>query len=157
MKRLIALSGVFFAATCVIATAAIAADNNNQDDPLNGRTQALIVRTLERRLNVTDAQRTQIREILVAERPTLQSLAERAAAERGALRAEEAQGFDEQKVRAFAAAHQQTATDLFVEREKLRAGIVAVLTPEQRQKLDGLRAQWGSRMLDRLSTLGDQL
>jgi protein CpxP len=155
MKKLILLSTVLFVTSCVIATAAIA--NDNQDDPMNGRAHGFILRGIEHKLAITDAQRTQIKQILATERPAIQTLAAQVEEQRKALRVSEGAGFNEQKVRAFAAEHQQTATDVLVEREKVRSEILQVLTAEQKQKLEAMRAQWSGQFVDRLSTLGDQL
>jgi Spy/CpxP family protein refolding chaperone len=114
-----------------------------------------VAHRLEHKLNLTDAQRTQLRAILQAERPTIQALAVRLRNENQQLTARDT--FDEAFVRSVAAQHDATMTDVLVEREKVRTEVLQVLTPEQRAKLKQLRAAMSERLATRLTNAPDQL
>jgi protein CpxP len=148
MKRILIASALSL--TLIAAASA-------QDAGLNASTPAptRAIQRIERRLNVTDAERTQIKAILQQERPALTQLHTQRAAER----AEMAQlaTFDEAHARAIAAKYAQTDADAAVEREKLRSELFAVLTPAQQQRVQQLRARLWAAIDDRLPTLGDNL
>jgi Spy/CpxP family protein refolding chaperone len=65
--------------------------------------------------------------------------------------------FDEAHVRAIAARYAQTETDALVEREKLRSGLFAVLTPAQQLRIQKLRSRLRAAIDARLTTAGDNL
>ncbi|HWA95353.1 MAG TPA: Spy/CpxP family protein refolding chaperone [Terracidiphilus sp.] len=115
----------------------------------------IVIRHVERELALTDAQRDQIKTILKTEQPNIESLAARAHEAQKELHS--AQGFDEASVRNFARQNEATTEDILVEREKVRSEILAVLTPEQRQKAELMREQSYRRFMQRLNTIGDQL
>jgi Spy/CpxP family protein refolding chaperone len=112
-----------------IALTASAAAFQDQDGWMQRRVSGLFIHGVERELNITDAQRMQIRTILQTEKPTILMLAERARQERTELVSR--QTFDEAYVRSFAQQHESTAEDALVERERVRTEILQVLTPEQ--------------------------
>jgi protein CpxP len=145
MKRIV-LSTVL---SLAFSTAAFA-----QDAPNSTRAIPALHR-IEQRLHVTDEQRAQIKTILEQERPTLTQLH----TQREAERAEMAQlaTFDEAHVRAIAARYAQTETDALVEREKLRSGLFAVLTPAQQLRIQKLRSRLRAAIDARLTTAGDNL
>jgi protein CpxP len=148
MKRILIASALSL--TLIAAASA-------QDAGLNASTPAptRAIQRIERRLNVTDAERTQIKAILQQERPALTQLH----TQREAERAEMAQlaTFNDAQTRAILARYAQTNADVAVEAEKLRLELRAVLTPEQQQRLEQLRKRFGATVDDRLSTLGDNL
>lgn len=119
------------------------------------RTSGLLVHIAERRLNLTDAQRGQIRTILKTEQPTIQTLAMRVHQEQQELLAQPE--FNEAFVRSYAQQHEATLEDVLVEREKVRQAMLAVLTPEQRARARQLRASMFERFYDRLPMLGDEI
>ncbi len=127
-----------------------------QDD--NGwfaqRASGMMIRRIERQLNLTDDQIQRIKTILQTERPEIQQLTARVHEERLQL---EVQPYDEATVRAFAQQHESTLEDVMVEREKVRTEIQQVLTPEQRKQTAEMRETLYARFVDRLTTLGDQL
>lgn len=91
---------------------------------------------LAHRLDLTDAQRAQSKEILAKERPTLQPLLQQLAQTRHQLRQfEEGGTFDEAQVRAIAGQQAQTLTELTVQKARIEAELVKILTPEQKAKL----------------------
>jgi Spy/CpxP family protein refolding chaperone len=114
-----------------------------------------MIRRIEGQSALTEAQRTPIKKILQAEKPRMIALAEKAEHER--LQLDAHQGFDESYVRTFARQHVSTMEDAMLEREKVRAAIWQILTPEQQQTADHIRADMRARFFERLSTVGDQL
>ncbi len=113
------------------------------------------VRHIMSELNITDQQREQIKQILKDEKPNIQALVQRAEAERGELRAEN--NFDEAKVRGIAESNSALYVDAIVEREKVRAKIFAVLTPEQRTKVNKMMEECHGVMQEKLENLGEEL
>ena len=138
-----------------IAMVASAATFQDEDGWMQRRVSGLFIHKIERELNITDAQRTQIKTILQTEKPAILALAERARQERTQLSSR--QTFDEAYVRSFARKHESTVEDAMVEREKVRTELWQVLTPEQQQKAEQIREDLRSRFFERLTTIGDQL
>lgn len=149
MWLLICVAGVLGAGFAVSAAAL-----QNDEGWMPPRMAGLVVRRMERRLNLSEDQRQKIKTILRTEKPVIQSLAERVHTEREEL---EAQPYNEAVVRAFAQQHETTLEDLLVEREKVRSEIQAVLTPEQRKRAAAMRGTLYGRFVERLSSLGDEL
>ena len=92
-------------------------------------------------LNLTDAQKTQIKSIWAAERPAITPLLRQVLNGCDEMSSANANGnFDEGKSRAIADKEAAAVSQLFVERERLISKIYnEVLTPEQRVKADQLR------------------
>jgi len=103
-------------------------------------------------LNLSDAQRAQIKSMWQAERPTVASLVNELASEGKEMDTATAQGnLDESKVQAIAARQGETIAKLLVEKERLKSKVyTTVLNPEQRVKADQLQKTWHSR-LDRVA------
>lgn len=103
-------------------------------------------------LNLSDAQKSQIKSVWQTERPTISALMHEFTAENKEMDAATTQGnLDESKVQEIADRQGTTVSKLLVERERLKAKIYTnVLTPEQRTKADELQARWHSR-LDRIA------
>ncbi|MFL6437360.1 MAG: Spy/CpxP family protein refolding chaperone [Terriglobales bacterium] len=106
-------------------------------------------------LDLTDAQKMQIKTIWAAERPTVTPLVRQLLNQCGEMSAADTSGsFDEAKARAIADKQTATISQLFVERQRLISKIYNdVLTPEQRVKADHLRERMHGRIegvLDRL-------
>lgn len=152
MKKMWMVMGAGSALAVMLTISAAAVEQ--QDGLLAPRAAGMLVRHMERRLNLTDDQRQRIRAIVKAEQPTIAALATRVHEERAQM---EAQPYDEAAVRAFVEQHASTAEDVIVEREKVRAEIQAVLTPEQRKKAAEMRESLYMRFVERLTTLGDQI
>jgi periplasmic protein CpxP/Spy len=142
--------------SCVLGVGLVAsaAALQQEDGLLPQRAAGLLVRHMERRLNLTGDQRERIKAILKSEQPAIQLLAARVHAEREQM---ESQPYDEVAMRSFVQHHETTMEDVVVEREKVRAEIQAVLTPEQRKMSAEMRESLYARFVERLSTLGDQL
>jgi Spy/CpxP family protein refolding chaperone len=103
-------------------------------------------------LNLSDAQRSQIKSMWQAERPAIASLVKELASEDKDMDSVTAQeNLDESKVQAIAAREGETIAKLLIEKERFRSKVYAtVLNPEQRTKADELQKTWHSR-LDRIA------
>jgi Spy/CpxP family protein refolding chaperone len=87
-------------------------------------------------LDLTDAQQAQARQIMDAERPKLKPLMDQVAEGHRQMHALASTGkFDEAKVRALASQQAQAMTELMVQKARIHAQMVALLTPEQKTKL----------------------
>lgn len=153
MKRsLVAIGSVSILGFALVASA-FALQN---DGPwFRQRAAGMFVRRIERQLNITDAQREQIRTILKTEQPTITALAARVRQEQ--LQLNSGDTFDEASVRAFAREHVSTTEDVLVEREKVRTEIMQVLTPDQRKEAEQIRRKFSFQLAERLSAISDQL
>jgi Spy/CpxP family protein refolding chaperone len=103
---------------------------------------------IAQQLQLTDAQKTQIKTLWDAEKPTMLPLVQQLAEAHKQMLAITANGaFDQDKVAAIANRQTQTLARLMVEKEKLQSQIYnQVLTPEQRAKADQLRQTHAARM-----------
>lgn len=132
----------------VIAVVAIAvAQTSMHRDGCPGR-HGHLMRFLVKKLQLTDAQQTQIKSIWQAKKPTIQPLLQQLAGGRQEMLALTANGsFDEAKVRTLANQQAQTLAQLTVEKERLISQVYnQVLTPDQRTKFDQMRAQQVQRL-----------
>jgi protein CpxP len=112
-----------------------------------GHRRGMIMRHIARQLNLTDAQKAQIKQIWQAEKPAIQPLMQQLADNRKQLVLAATSGqFDEAKVQSLASQQSQVLAQLTVERVKIANKVYNLLTPEQRTKADQLRDQWLSRM-----------
>ena len=102
---------------------------------------------LTHRLDLSDEQQTQAKQILAKEKPTVQPLLQQLALTRHQLRQfEEGGTFDEAQVRAIAGQQAQTLTELTVQKARIEAELVKVLTPEQKAKLTQMMDRREQRM-----------
>lgn len=119
---------------------------------LAGNPEKLIEHALNRAtvvLDLTDTQKTQIKAIIEAEKPVVQPLLMQLAANRQELLKVSDNGqFNETQVQAIAAKQGQTMSQLIVEKERVKAQVYAVLTPEQRAKAKKMRDQFMDRFQD---------
>ena len=92
-----------------------------------------------RELNLTDAQREQVRQIVDSRQQETRAIGERAMAARQALRtATTSPSFDEALVRAKAAEVAAIDADMAVARARIFADVFQILTPEQQAKVKEL-------------------
>lgn len=93
-------------------------------------------------LNLTDTQKSQMKEIFAKEKPALQPLMQQMGQSRQQLRQLEMSGtFDEAQVRTLAAQQSQTMTELTVERARIHSEMMQVLTADQKTQLAQLLQQ----------------
>jgi periplasmic protein CpxP/Spy len=97
-------------------------------------------------LDLTDAQQAQMKDILAKEKPTIRPLIQQLGQGRQQMKQlEQAGTFDESKVRAAASAQAQTMTELMVQKARIKSELMAVLTPDQKDKLAKFEARRQAR------------
>jgi Spy/CpxP family protein refolding chaperone len=102
-------------------------------------------------LDLTDAQKAQVKAIMAKEQPTLQPLMQQATQGHSQLRDLVMSGaFDEAKARELVSQQTQTMTELVVQHARIASEMVQVLTPEQKTKLTALISQHEQRMTNRM-------
>lgn len=102
------------------------------------------------RLNLSDEQKTQIKTILADSKTRVKPLMEEMRAQHETLEALGTDGqFDAERVEAAANAQTAASKQLIVEKEKTKAAVFAVLTPEQRTQAAALKNEFKGRMKDR--------
>lgn len=101
-------------------------------------------------LSLTDAQRAEIRGTIESSRASSEPLREQLRATRRALRdAMTREVVNESEIRALSAQIAPLEAEAAVQRAHTHAAIVTVLTPDQRDELDALRAEARERIRDR--------
>jgi Spy/CpxP family protein refolding chaperone len=99
-------------------------------------------------LNLSNAQRQQIRSLWHAERPAVSGLIHEFSAESKEMDHATANGnFNESRVQEIASRQGTTLSKLLVEKEHFTTKIyTSVLSPEQRTKADKLQSRWHERL-----------
>jgi Spy/CpxP family protein refolding chaperone len=124
----------------------------HESGPRHVRLSRRIRAYIASQLDLTEAQKTEIKAILDAERPTIEPLVRQLVGTRKELRSVTDSGqFDESQVRALAEQQAQTITELIVAKERVKSKVYAVLTPEQRDKAAQMRARFEDRVRHWLS------
>ena len=97
-------------------------------------------------LDLTDAQQAQMKDILAKEKPAIRPLMQQLAQGHQQMKQfEQAGAFDEAKVRAIASQQTQTMTELMVQKARIKSELMAVLTPEQKDKMAQHEARRAAR------------
>ena len=128
------------------APAAVAA-NSTDDGPLAHPMARRVFARVASELKLTDAQQTEIKQIVRDELAAARPLFEKLRENRKLLREAGAGGgqFDEARVRSLAAEQGQTLSELIVAKERAKAKIFNVLTPEQRERAGELLDRFEER------------
>jgi len=106
---------------------------------------------LARKLDLTDAQQAQVKDILTKEKPTFQPLMLQMAQNHQQMRQMVmGTGFDEAKVRELASQQTQTMTELTVQRARVASELLQVLTPDQKAKLTTMINEHEQRFMNRM-------
>jgi len=106
---------------------------------------------LARKLDLTDAQQAQVKEIMAKEKPTFQPLMLQMAQNHQQMRQlVMSSGFDEAKVRELASQQTQTMTELTVQRARVASELFQVLTPDQKTKLTAIINQHEQRFMNHM-------
>jgi len=109
-------------------------------------------------LELTEAQRQQIRQLTEQHRTAVGPLLEReGAAVVARQQAIEALPVDEGRIRAASEELAQVQAELAVQRARLQSGVYALLTPEQQQRARQLRAQREGRMKERQDRMRERM
>ena len=104
-----------------------------------------------RKLDLTDAQQTPVKDIIAKERPTIRPLMLQMAQTHQQLRQLVMNsGFDEAKVRELASQQAQNTTELTVQRARIASELLQILTPEQKTKLTTLINQHEQRFINHM-------
>jgi Spy/CpxP family protein refolding chaperone len=102
-------------------------------------------------LDLTAAQKAQMKAIMTKEKPGLQPLMQQASQGHSQLRELVMSGnFDEGKARELASQQSQTMTELAVQHARIASEMVQVLTPDQKTKLNTLITQHEQRIMNRM-------
>jgi protein CpxP len=112
---------------------------------------------IAKELNLTDAQKAQIKTMMQAQRTTLRPLMQQMATNRKAMLTATSNGtFNQAQVQTVANQQAQLMAQLTVQRESLKHDIYTqVLTPDQRAKADQMRAKQLERIDQRLQKLSE--
>jgi periplasmic protein CpxP/Spy len=104
------------------------------------RGQGAFLAHLSRKLDLSQGQQDEVKQMWQAEKPAIVPLVQQLAqAHKQMVQAENGGNFDQAKVTAIANQQAQVLSQLIVEKEKLTAKFYAILTPEQRNKFDTMR------------------
>ena len=104
-----------------------------------------------RKLDLTDAQQAQVKDIMTKEKPTIQPMIlQMAQGHQQLQQLVMSGGFDEAKVRTLASQQTQTMTELTVQRARIASELYQVLTPDQKTKLTDLINQHQQRLMNHL-------
>jgi protein CpxP len=97
-------------------------------------------------LDLSDAQRAQMRAVMQKERPTLKPLMQQLRQEHEQLKPYAEGAYDEVKVRALAAQHAQAVLELTVQETRIHNELFQLLTPDQQAKMKEFEANREERM-----------
>jgi protein CpxP len=107
------------------------------------------------KLDLTDAQQAQVKDIMTKEKPTIQPMMLQMAQSHRQLRQLVMSGsFDEAKVRELASQQTQTMTELTVQRARIASELYQILTAEQKTKLTDLVNQHEQRFMNHMQGQG---
>lgn len=102
-------------------------------------------------LDLTQAQQDQSKAIMEKEKPVIQPLMKQLMQAHKDLSSMEDSGtFDENKIRALVAQNTPALTDLLVQKARIHAELMQILTPDQKTKLLQIKAKHESRMMDHM-------
>lgn len=140
------LAGLLVAGTLALPTAVLAHRGDSFGyGPMGGKSESHRMMGL-RGLDLTEAQREQVFKLRHEQAPALREKREAVRKAQQALRElATAPTFDSARARELADAQGKAMADAALLRAETMNRMVAVLTPEQRAKLDELRAQRGHR------------
>lgn len=99
-----------------------------------------------RQLDLTDAQREQMKAIMQKERPTIQPLMQQERSFDQQLRQYAEGTYDEAKVRTLATQQSQVQAELAVQRTRIHNELYQVLTTDQQAKLKEIEAEHAARI-----------
>ncbi len=102
------------------------------------------------KLNLTDAQKAQVKEIREAGRSTIQPLREARKANRQKMKAATAdRQFDEAQISAIATEQAQISAQMIVEKQRVKAQMFQLLTAEQKVQMQQFKEQRKERFQNR--------
>ena len=103
------------------------------------------------KLDLSDAQQSQLQDIIAKEKPALKPLFQQLAQTRHQIRQiEESDTFNETQVRTLAAQQSETMTELIVQRARIESEMLQILNPNQKTKFKELMKKRELRMMNHL-------
>ena len=116
-----------------------------------------MMKHMARKLALTDEQQKQVKGIIRDGFNRAQPLIEQLRKNQDARDTAVSGQFDENAARSFANSQSQIISELIVEKERAKAQIYNLLTPEQRQKAEALRKEHQQRMQDRIDAFKEHM
>ena len=143
LRPLIVVASLTFILTGVLGGVAYAAGRDRGPERFMG----FFIQRMAAQLGLSEEQQTRIRQILEEERATAEPLMRQLKAVHDQLRPLGNDGvFNEAQVRVLAQQQAQTMTELIVAKERTKARVAAVLTPEQRERAKQMLERFHQRM-----------
>ena len=103
------------------------------------------------RLDLTDAQQSQLKDIMAKEKPALKPMLLQLAQTRHQMgQLEEGENFNEAQVRTLAAQQSQTITELIVQKARIESEMLQILNPDQKTKFKEMIDKHEQRMMNHL-------
>ena len=103
------------------------------------------------KLDLTDAQQAQLKDIMSKEKPALKPLFQQLSQNRHQMRQlEESYTFNEAQVRTLAAQQSQVMTELIVQKTRIKSEMLQVLNPDQKTKFKEMMDKHEQRMMNHL-------
>jgi protein CpxP len=144
-KRILIIAGI---AALVIAATVLAIGHGFQERREHGRGPGHgdMLEHMSRELNLTDAQKQQVKAIFDATQSTAEGIHTKLEETHKQIEAATANGqFDEAQVRTLANQQAQLEADMLVEHLRAKSKVYAILTAEQRTKADEMMKEHGGR------------
>ena len=116
---------------------------------MRGKRGGLFAGRFAEKLNLTDAQKEQMRQIAARYREGARAARQQRGAQRGGMDLLNGGAFDEAAVRAAAQARANARVEREVARARMMSEMYNVLTPEQKSQLATLRQQWEQKRQQR--------
>ena len=111
---------------------------------------------LAKKLNLTDAQKEQVKQIMEASKAKIQPLKENMKSIHQQMEAATADGkFDEAQVQALATQQANIMAQMIVEKERIKSQFFAILTPEQQAQAKQLKEQMKEKFKGKFQRRGD--
>jgi Spy/CpxP family protein refolding chaperone len=137
------------AALAVMLGAAIAKSQTADAPPMHGHEFAMeghMMSFFAKYLDLSDAQRAQMKAVLQKERPALKPLMQQLRQAHEQLKPYQEGAYDEAKVRALAAQQTQTMVELTVQETRIHNELFQLLTTDQQAKMKEFEASREARM-----------
>lgn len=148
---IIVLAVLLFGGGLALFAQAPGAGGGRRGGPPDARGQGPMVMLPLRQLGLTDAQQQQVRQLMQQFREQTRTLVEQVRVVEEARRtAMETVPVDEGRIRASMQQLLDRQTELAIQQARLHSDIRALLTPEQQQQLEKLRAEREARFKQRL-------
>ncbi len=145
---------LLIAALAVMLGAALAKSQTADAPPMRGHEFGMggpMMGFFAKYLDLSDAQREQMKAVMQKERPTLQPTMQQLHQLEQQLKQYEEGTYDEAKVQALVAQQSQSLVQLKVEETRIHNELFQLLTPDQQDKLKEFEANREARMQERMN------